>query len=83
MQVGYYHFLVFSSRNDALRGSSGELISFTVEAASDVQDGTYVAKIFNQLYNDTDKNEVTPNDVPFNITVETSDGRIHFDETHH
>lgn len=80
-QGGFYHFLVFSSRNDALRGSSGELISFTVEVASDVQEGTYVAKIFNQLYNDTDKNEVTPNDVPFNITVESSDGRIHFDET--
>lgn len=80
-QDGYYHFLVFSSRNDALEGNSGELVSVAIEAATDAEAGTYEAKIINQLYNDPDKNEVTPEDVSFNITIEAGDGRIHFAET--
>ncbi len=69
-QDGYYHFLIYSSRNEALKGNSGELISVTIEAASNAQIGTYTANIFNQLYNDPSKNEVLPNDVSFNITVQ-------------
>ncbi len=80
-QDGYYHFLIFSSRNAALVGNSGELVSATIEAAPNVETGTYEAKIFNQLYNDPDKNEVTPEDVTFNITIEAGDGRLHFAET--
>ena len=80
-QDGYYHFLIFSSRNAALEGNSGELVSVAIEAATDAEVGTYEAKIINQLYNDPDKNEVTPEDVSFNITIEAGDGRIHFAET--
>lgn len=80
-QDSFYHFLAFSSRNAAFLGNSGEFISVTIEAASDAQVGTYTALIFNQLYNDPDKNEFKPDDVPFNITIEESDGRIHFCET--
>ena len=80
-QDGYYHFLIFSSRNVALEGNSGELVSVAIEAATDAEAGTYEAKIINQLYNDPDKNEVTPEDVSFNITIEAGDGRIHFAET--
>ncbi|MBR0117643.1 MAG: hypothetical protein IJM04_10230 [Prevotella sp.] len=80
-QDGYYHFLIFSSRNVALEGNSGELVSVSIEAATDAEAGTYEAKIINQLYNDPDKNEVTPEDVSFNITIEAGDGRIHFAET--
>ncbi len=72
-QGGFYHFLIFSSRNAAIKGNSGELISVTIEAAPDAQVGTYTAKIFNQLYNDPNKNEVTPDDVIFNITIGSSD----------
>ena len=72
-QGGFYHFLIFSSRNAAIIGNSGELISVTIEAAFDVQEGTYSAQIFNQLYNDPNKNEVTPDDVLFNITIGSSD----------
>ena len=54
-QDGYYHFLIYSSRNEALKGNSGELISVTIEAASNAQIGTYTANIFNQLYNDPSK----------------------------
>lgn len=80
-QDGYYHFLMFSSRNAAFVGNSGELVSVTIEAASDAETGTFEAKIFNQLYNDPEKNEVKPADVSFYVTIEESDGRIHFDET--
>ncbi len=80
-QDGFYHFLVFSSRNAALLGNSGELISVAIEAASNAQNGTYTAQIFNQLYNDPDKNEVTPDDVSFNITIEANDDRIYYSET--
>ena len=72
-QDGLYHFLIFSSRNDAIKGNSGELISLTVEADGEAQAGTYTAKISNQLYNDPNKNEVTPNDVTFDITVDSQE----------
>ena len=72
-QDGFYHFLAFSSRNVAFMGKSGEFISVTLEAASNAQAGTYTAKIFNQLYNDPDKKEITPEDVTFNITIGNSE----------
>lgn len=82
MQDGYYHFLAYSSRNEAFNGNSGELISVTVEAAADAQAGTSTAKIFNQLYNDPLKNEVTPDDVTFDITIgETETEWTIIDET--
>lgn len=80
-QDGLYHFLIFSGRNEALKGDSGELVSVTIEAASDAQTGTYTATISNQLYNDLDKIEYFPDDVTFNITIEENDGYIHFSET--
>jgi hypothetical protein len=42
-QDGYYQFLIFSSRNVALEGNSGELVSVAIEAATDAEAGTYEA----------------------------------------
>lgn len=72
-QGGNYHFLIYSSRNEAFKGTSGELFNFTIEASSNITAGNYQGKIFNQLYNDVDKNEYTPDDVFFGINMITED----------
>ena len=80
---GLYHFLVFSSRNYALKGHEGELFSMNLVCAEGVAAGTYQATVKNILLSDPNKNEITPSDFTFDVTVmdvamgdANGDGRI-------
>ena len=68
---GYYHVVCYSSQNNALKESDGELFSMTLSCASDVTVGTYQANVVNILMKDTDKHNITqPN---FTISIEVPD----------
>ncbi|MCR4834887.1 MAG: dockerin type I repeat-containing protein [Bacteroidaceae bacterium] len=80
---GLYHFLVFSSRNNALKGHEGELFSMNLICAESVAAGTYQAIVKNILLSDPNKNEITQSDFTFDIIVmdvamgdANGDGRI-------
>ena len=65
-----YHFLIYSSKNKALKGNSGELFSVTLEAAEGATTGTFQGKIYSQIFSDPDKVEYNPADVTFSVTIE-------------
>jgi hypothetical protein len=80
---GLYHFLVFSSRNYALKGHEGELFSMNLVCDESVAAGTYQATVKNILLSDPNKNQITPSDFTFDVTVmdvamgdANGDGRI-------
>ena len=66
---GVYHFLCYSSRNNAFKGKSGEIVSLTIECAEDAAAGTVSGQIYNQIFSDPDKNEVDFPDFSFTVTV--------------
>ena len=66
---GLYHFLVYSSRNNAFVGNSGDLIRATIECADEMPTGTYTATVKNLLMSDIDKNPIRIADFNFNIEV--------------
>jgi hypothetical protein len=68
---GIYHFLCYSSRNNTLKGNSGELINLTLVCNNDVESGTYTGKITNILLSDENKKAIEPADITF--TIEVSD----------
>ena len=77
-----YHFLIYSSKNKALKDNSGELFTVTLVAADNATNGQYQCKIFNQIFADTDKNEHNPADVSFNVTIGSSvEADVVLDET--
>lgn len=64
-----YHFLIYSSRNDVLKGSSGPLFTMTLQALADCTAGTGQGRIYSQLMADGDKTEYHPADVTFGVTI--------------
>ena len=64
-----YHFLIYSSKNKALKGTSGALFTMTLEADKNAKIGKYQGRIFSQIFSDADKVEHNPDDVVFNITI--------------
>ena len=78
---GNYHVLLYSSRNEALVGTSGEVFSMTLEAESTTALGSYSDRLFNQIGSDPDKNRITFPEKTFNFTVIEYDGFVKFDET--
>lgn len=64
-----YHFLIYSSKNKALKGNSGTLFTLPIEAAAEAVSGTYQGRIFGQIFSDTNKQEHNPADVTFNVTL--------------
>ena len=69
---GSYHFLIYSSRNKALKGSSGTLFTMTLQATADLAQGEYEGRIFGQIFSDENKTEYNPADVTFNLNVGSS-----------
>ena len=64
-----YHFLIYSSRNETLKGSSGQLFTMTIQAAANCASGTGQGRIYSQLMADADKTEHHPADVTFGVTI--------------
>ena len=66
---GRYHFLCYSSKNNALKGNSGELFQVRLVCDDDMEPGIYQGALKGILLSDVDKNGINLNDVTFNIEV--------------
>ena len=66
---GSYHILCYSNRNNALKGTAGEILSITVTADAALEDGVLQGRLFNQKLSDPEENKVVFDDFTFNITV--------------
>ena len=80
---GLYHFLCYSSKNNAFKGNEGELFNMNLICAEGVTAGTYSATVKDIIMSDVDRNELTQSDFTFNISVmdvamgdANGDGRI-------
>lgn len=78
---GNYHVLIFSTKNEAILGTSGELFNMKLEAESTTELGNYSDRLFNQFGSDPDKNRIDFTEKTFNFTVIEYDGFIKFNET--
>ena len=68
---GSYHFLCYSNRNSAIKGTEGEILSITITADELLDDGVLQGVLINQKLSDPDENKVVFDDFTFNITVQT------------
>ena len=66
---GNYHVLLYSSRNEALNGTSGAVFTMTVEADASATPGDYTGKLFNQITSDINKQEIDFPERTFNVTI--------------
>ena len=80
---GLYHFLCYSSNNNAFKGNEGELFNMNLICAEGVTAGNYTATMKDIIMSDVDRNELTQSDFTFNISVmdvamgdANGDGRI-------
>ncbi|MBP5387328.1 MAG: hypothetical protein J6Y97_08110 [Prevotella sp.] len=70
MPDGKYHFLCYSGQNNALKGTSGEIISLTVKAADDATEASGLeGLLFTQKLSDTSQKKVTFDDFTFHVAV--------------
>lgn len=77
---GSYKFLIYSGRNKALNGTSGELFFLTLVAADDAVRGTYQGSFTEQLFVDTEEWEYDPADVNFEVKIGVAvDGDVNGD----
>ena len=67
---GSYHFLCYSNRNNALKGTEGEILSISITADESLDDGVLQGVLINQKLSDPDENKVEFDDFTFNITVQ-------------
>lgn len=68
-----YHILIFSTKNETLKGTSGTLFTLTLEAAANAPQGQQQGRFYNQIFSDADRQEHNPADVSFYITVGSND----------
>ena len=80
---GLYHFLCFSTKNNAFNGNEGELLRVKLVSSEEMECGTYTATLRNILLADVDRNEISLSDRAFDINVldlepgdVNNDGRI-------
>ena len=66
---GLYHFLCYSSRNNALKGNSGELLIFDITCDNDMTAGNYQGTFRTIKFSDAGENLVLLADCPFDIKV--------------
>lgn len=68
-----YRILIFSTKNETLKGTSGTLFTLTLEAAANAPQGQQQGRFYNQIFSDADRQEHNPADVSFYITVGSND----------
>ena len=67
---GKYHFLCYSGSNEALQGTSGEIISLTVKAADDAAEASGLeGLLFTQKLSDTSEKKVTFDDFAVHVNI--------------
>ena len=68
---GSYHFLCYSSKNNAIKGTEGEIVSMTIKADDGLEGGQLQqGRIFAQKLSDDSENKVTFPDFTFGIDIE-------------
>ena len=77
---GNYHVLLYSTRNEAFKGNSGELFNMTLKADSDIVINTYQGKIFKFVAATKKKYEVNFNDTTFNISIKKLEQTVSIEE---
>lgn len=65
-----YKVLIYSSRNAAIKGNSGELFSMTITASSNSANGNYQGRIYSQVFSNESRQEYNPADQTFNIAID-------------
>ena len=65
-----YHVLIYSSQNKPLAGNDAWLLKLKLEASENVAAGEYQGKIFSQKITDAERNNLTPADATFKVTVQ-------------
>ena len=66
---GIYHFLCYSSNNNAFKNNSGELIHMTLVCDEGIEPGTYQGEIKDIILADANKLEINPDDFAFDIVL--------------
>ena len=66
---GLYHFLCYSTRNNAFKGNSGDFITLSLVADDDLAPSDYSAEIKDIIFSDENKTQFTLVNSTFNITV--------------
>ena len=66
---GLYYFLCYSNSNTALKGNSGELLSFDITCDEGKEAGDYQAMVKNIKFADVNENPVRLADYEFDISV--------------
>ena len=70
MPDGKYHFLCYSGQNNALQGTSGEIVSLTVKAADNATEASGLEGLLStQKLSDPNKKKVTFDNFTFHVTV--------------
>ncbi len=64
-----YKFLIYSSRNAALNGTSGELLTMTLTASSTMAEASYQGRFYSQVFANADKQEYNPAESTFSVSV--------------
>ena len=65
-----YHVLIYSSQNKPLAGNDAWLLKLKLEASENVAAGEYQGKIFSQKITDAERNNLTPAEATFKVTVQ-------------
>lgn len=73
---GNYHVLLYSTRNEAFKGDSGELFNMTLKADPDIEINTYQGKVFHFVAATKKKFEVNFPDTTFNISIKKLDQTV-------
>ena len=66
---GQYHFLCYSSSNNALNGNSGEILSVVLTSNEDLEPGTYQGTIHTIKFSDSEENHFLLDNIEFDIEV--------------
>jgi hypothetical protein len=65
-----YHVLIYSSQNKPLAGNDAWLLKLKLEASENATAGESQGKIFSQKITDAERNNLTPADATFKVTVQ-------------
>ena len=68
---GSYRVLLYSSSNEALKGTSGAVFTMTLEADASATSGDYTGALTNQLAMDINKNKLNFLDKSFNVLIKS------------
>ena len=78
---GKYKFLLYSTKNAAFKGNTGELLHFDLTCGKDVADGTYQATVSSIVLSNAQEEGVYPSDFTFDIiAVNAIPGDVNGDE---